>query len=403
MKPITFANVSSIDYSSLESLSNGTYNKGEITLHKGIFGGYSFEKVNNHVGSRADKNTVVRTADQNRLTKAAVFKAIVTRFARSNEQELVEHVLDFSTDAEAFHDALDAFENPYIKVAYTFLMGDGAPLTRDEMRLLDNMLKDGGNELGTQQKGQGFRPARQITSGEVTGRMETLKALKRVKVGYVDGLSDDVVARAKEWIKGLSVTNISAVTKSRVTDVSTNVLANTDFGVYPVKPVIARYMPKLYNSCTENLLKVSWPTAKNTVDKAGVLEMVRCISAGLEDKINAGWAAYEQAVPEGSRPKIRANPKDVKSLRPVTKDDIKAAILSKIDAAVEQKIKETRGKGGLAGKVSMPVSDAAKSEMNDFEKSIYKSLAKVVRGYEPDEENLLDDSRSDVNDSIGDW
>ena len=400
MKPIKLANVSSIDYSNLESLSNGTYNKGEITLHRGIFGGYSFEKVNNHVGSRADKNTVVRTADQNLQTKAAVFKAIVTRFAKSYEQRLVERVFDYSTASSTFREALASFSNPYIKESYAFLMGDGAPLTRDEMRLLDNMLKDGGREFDKIPKGMEFRPTREFAPGEVSGRMETLKALKRVKVGDVGGLSDDVVERAKEWIKGLSVANISNVTKSRVMDVSTNVLANTSSYVNPVDSVIVRYMPKLHNSCMENVLKVSWPTEGQTVDKKGILKIVRCITAGLDEKINTGWEAYEKAVPEEDRPMVRANGRSANNLRPVTKDDIKTSILSTIDHILRK-----MGKCNLASKVPMPVQDAALAEMNRFEKRIYESLSGLERDEygEPDWNDILGDSESEMNESIGEW
>ena len=398
------ANVNNIDYSSLEKLADGTYNKGEIDLHKGVFGRYSFEKVNNHVGSRADKNTVVRTAEQNLKTKAAVFKAIVTRFAGSAEQQLVDDILSYGRDSSKFQDTLESFKNPYIKEAYEFLMGDGAPLTRDEMRLLDNMLKDGNGDLEGFQPGQVFRPSREFAYGEVSGRVRTLAALKHVKAGNVEGLSDRVVENAKQWIKGLSVANISDVTKSRVIRVSTNVLANSNFRTNPVDSIIGKYMPELYNSCTENVLKVSWPTANKTVDKACILKMVRCISAGLEDKINAGWDAYARAVPEENRPKVRANKKDVHSLRPVTKDDIKATVLSTIDGVIEKMYWDAKGKGSLAGKVSLPVQDAANAEMNDFEKSIYKSLSGANRlELEESDIDLWSGSEPGEDDSFGDW
>ena len=399
------ANVNNIDYSSLAKLADGTYNKGEIDLQKGIFGRYSFEKVNNHVGSRADKNTVVRTAEQNLRTKAAVFKAIVTRFAGSDEQQLVDDILSYGRDSSKFQDTLESFKNPYIKEAYEFLMGDGAPLTRDEMRLLDNMLKDGNGELEGFQPGQVFRPSREFADGEVAGRVKTLEALKHVKAGNVEGLNGLVVENAMRWVKGLSVANISDETKSRVTRVSTNVLANSNFRSNPVDSVIGKYMPDLYNSCTENVLKVSWPTANKTVDKAFILKMVRCISAGLEDKINAGWDAYARAVPEADRPKVRANKKDVNSLRPVTKDDIKATILSMIDGVIGKMYWDAKDKGSLAGKVSMSVQDAARADMTDFEKSIYKSLSGASRLEldESDVEDLLNDSKSSVDDSFGDW
>ena len=398
------ANVNNIDYSSLEKLADGTYNKGEIDLQKGIFGRYSFEKVNNHVGSRADKNTVVRTAEQNLKTKAAVFKAIVMRFAGSAEQQQVDDILSYGSDSSKFQDTLESFKNPYIKEAYKFLMGDGAPLTRDEMCLLDNMLKDGNGDLEGFQPGQVFRPSREFAYGEVSGRVRTLEALKHVKAENTEGLSDRVVENAKQWIKGLSVANISDVTKSRVIRVSTNVLANSNFRTNPVDSVIGRYMPDLYNSCTENVLKVSWPTANKTVDKACILKMVRCISAGLEDKINAGWDAYARAVPEENRPKVRANKKDVHSLRPVTKDDIRATVLSTIDGVVEKMFRNAKGKGSLAGKVSLPVQDAANAEMNDFEKSIYKSLSGANRlELEESDIDLWTGSEPGEDDSFGDW
>ena len=378
------ANVNNIDYSSLEKLADGTYNKGEIDLHKGVFGKYSFEKVNNHVGSLASKNTVVRTAEQNLLTKAAVFKAIVTRFAKSYEQQQVERILDYGTDSSTFQETLESFKNPYIKEAYEFLMGDGAPLTRDEMRLLDNMLKDGAGELEEFPQGKEFKPAREFAYGEVSGRVRTLEALKRIKAGNYEGLATGVVENAKEWIKGLSVANISDVTKGRVTRVSANVLANSNFRTDPVDSVIGRYMPELYNSCTENVLKVSWPTENKTVDKAFILKMVRCISAGLEEKINSGWDAYARAVPEANRPKVRISKNkknDAANLRPVTKDDIKATVLNMIDGVVDRIYfdSDVKGKGSIGGKVSASVQEAATAEMTDFEKSIYKSISGANR------------------------
>lgn len=203
----------SVSYSSLSSLADGTYNKGEIVFKKGFFGG--FEKVNNHVGLLSGRNTVVTTAEQNRVTNAAVFKAILTRFCGQNEtapvfgmskMEIANEIMnmDLVADRESIVEKLDKFVNPYIKEAFNFLLGgDRGPLTRDEMHMLDALL----------QKGESEQIAR--GSAQIDKDLAALENLRKVKLGESGNFD-----QAKDWIKGLKVAN--ALESIRVRDVSIN-------------------------------------------------------------------------------------------------------------------------------------------------------------------------------------
>ena len=59
------------------------YNMGEIVFKQGKWKG-SFSRVNNHVGYLARFNNVVTTAEQNRATNAAVFKALLQKYGGAN-------------------------------------------------------------------------------------------------------------------------------------------------------------------------------------------------------------------------------------------------------------------------------------------------------------------------------
>ena len=87
---------------------------------------------------------VVSTADQNRATKAAVFKAVLARFGKDQDYgALLEK--DVKSQAGEIEAALDKYSNPYVKEAFKFLLcGDNKnPLNADEMRMLDWMLQKG--------------------------------------------------------------------------------------------------------------------------------------------------------------------------------------------------------------------------------------------------------------------
>ena len=176
-----------VNYSDLAKVANGTYNKGEIVFKKGFFGG--FGKVNNHVGALSGHNTVVTTAEQNRLTNAAVFKAILNEFggqsaAERAEKEVILGMNDFIDNRADIERRLDSFENPYIKEAFIFLMcGDGAPLSRDEMRYLDTALKNGG-------------------ANEVNDFKANLADLHAVKLGTAKGAQQE---NGRARVRGLTV------------------------------------------------------------------------------------------------------------------------------------------------------------------------------------------------------
>ena len=83
---------------------------------------------------------------------------------------------------------------------------------------------------------------------------------------------------------------------------------------------------------------------------------------------------------------------------------VSSIVPSTIDGVIEKMYWDAKGKGSRAGKVSLPVQDAANAEMNDFEKSIYKSLSMANR-LELDESDidLWSGSESGDDDSFGDW
>lgn len=203
---------SSVSYASLSKLANGTYNKGEITFKDGFLGG--FNKVNNHVGALSGFNTVVTTEAQNRVTNAAVFKAILTRFGGADRQDDVNAVMnmDLEDDKGEILEKLSEFKNPFIKEAFEFLLEDGGknPLSRDEMKKLDMLLKHGA--LLGQRSGGIY--AKTMARG--------LNDLREFKAGRLDA---EQSWRVKNSVTGAS-TEKGAVERSRANEVTANQIAS---------------------------------------------------------------------------------------------------------------------------------------------------------------------------------
>lgn len=304
--------INNIDYSSLQKLSNGTYNKGEIDLKRGLFGKYSFDKINNHVGYYANENTEVRTEEQNRTTRAAVFKSILTRFAGRDEADRVQSVLGHETEDindGAMLDQLGGFHNPYIKEAYKFLLGDGgAALTRDEMRCLDSLLKGAEDEIKKD-------PHHQFSAGEVEYGVGVLNRLTDIKSGRSAYTGD-----MAQWIKGLSVTNLSETKEARVMGVSANVFANAGAAqMDEATRVMARYMPELYNACLENVMQITEGFGSRATS-SDILKFMNTLLSGISDKIDKGWEVYSEKAGTS---------------RTVSKEDIKAKVREYIKDRVE--------------------------------------------------------------------
>ena len=379
-------NVNNISYTSLAKLADGTYNKGEIDLQKGFFGSYSFEKINNHVGFYANKNTVVRTEQQNLMTKAAVFRAIVTQFAGTDEAAHVRGVLENDSDTNEFQEALDSFKNPYISKAYEFLMNDGAPLTRDEMRFLDHKLKEAHEFIGKRTEGVEVRPP----ENSLEDGVNTLKFLHQFKMGDSGNMDNNSITRAEAWVKGLQVGNASSEVLGRVRGTSANVIANgasSNKRIAAVEVFLAKNMPELYNACVEKARKAGFPSslteesirewapeldaestlfdelrnqppAKQRKVTENILKWVRGLTAGIEDLLNKEW----QKLPPTKQDEY-------------SKDDIKARLCRMLAATVGHTffLKTSLGERGLRERAFIrDVCQDAKETLDQFTKDTIK-------------------------------
>ena len=201
------ANISSINgilggsganYDSLMGKASGVHNRGEIVFKKGYFGG--FGRINYHVGLFSGLNTVITTAEQNRTTKAAVFKAILDKYddVQADHGGILNQDLDTEEGLNAISEYLQRDgKNPYLKEAFNFLLGgeNGSdPLSRDEMKMLDTLLKIGRGEHVALEEG-------------VDASVKALENLKCVKLDRVDGMGEADIKSALDWVQGLKVSN----------------------------------------------------------------------------------------------------------------------------------------------------------------------------------------------------
>ena len=288
-----------VSYSDLMKVANGTYNKGEIVFSKGLFGGFS--KINNHVGALSGRNTVVTTPEQNRLTNAAVFKAILAQYGGRgwSDHSIAEQILDEDLSAEGAIDRLERLErfvghwcgkddpeyedgNPYVKEAFKFLMrGDGAPLSRDEMKALDALLRE--------HKSDGKEA--------VKTNMKKLENLRRYKNGEISKMSNDEIASAEEWVQGLSVRNISREKENQVTAVTANRLAG-HWGDQNAVGAMHRYMPELCKSVDEILMRTI-PRIVANPRGSDLSELIDKLNDEFSEKFGSGMLNYKSACPKG--------------------------------------------------------------------------------------------------------
>lgn len=278
---------SKVSYSDLMKVANGTYNKGEIVFSKGLFGGFS--KINNHVGALSGRNTVVTTAEQNRLTNAAVFKAILTQYGGEASEPLVaDQILTEDLNVERGIHLVELMlerlctTNPYVKEAFTFLMrGDGAPLSRDEMKALDALLREHKSD----------------DKEAVKTNMKKLENLRRYKNGEISKMSNDEIASVEEWVKGLSVRNISREKKTLVTAVTANRLAG-HWGDQNAVGAMHRYMPELCKSVDEILMRTI-PRIVANPRGSDLSELIDKLNDEFSEKFGSGMLNYKSACPKG--------------------------------------------------------------------------------------------------------
>ena len=277
-----------VSYDNLIANAQGKYNLGEVVFENG-----KFHKVNNHAGCLSGFNNVVTTEEQNRATNAAVFKALAThavgdsREGQAKVNKLLDMGLDRTEDIEALMHGtggLDRF--PYLQEAFEFLMtGDhAAPLSRDELKLLDHLLKQNHGER------------------EVKAGYAMLKDLRAMKAGTKEvnlGNKEDV-KKAESWISGLHVKNISGATLQRVTAETVNKRAARTLEEYDellekpagwdAKRVLFRCMPDLVNTVNENIRNAKKPSG-DKLDRKTVDRFLSQLTAGIEYKFASSWNA----------------------------------------------------------------------------------------------------------------
>lgn len=161
----------STGYNTLMATAGGAGDKGYIVFKKsGPDSG--FGKVGNLDNSKVGGN-VITSSEQNRLTKAAVFKAIVTQYGQGGCDGALNIDIENEEGKKAIRALLEKYTstkkgNPYIEQAFEYLLcEDDASLSSEEMRLLDQFLQKGD---GSAKK----RPGK----GDIESDMNKLKGLK---------------------------------------------------------------------------------------------------------------------------------------------------------------------------------------------------------------------------------
>ena len=291
-----------ISYSDLKSITNGTYNKGEVVLKKGFFGGYSFGKVNNHMTS-VGKNAVVTGDADNRKTNAAIFKAILTRFGKDDADAAHELL---STDLDRVGDKLlEKFGNPYIKEAFKYLLADrndNRPVSRDEVHVLLLRLKEA-------ERNSGYRePAR------VRKNMDDLAILRTFKVTgrIVDGTDTAVF----NGLKGVVHADYGTKERTVLFAPTANQLGQTpctrmektlDSVLTPDLRLLRVFTPSLFNGLTKRLAAVAEKYRGReladfqTDDFALVKELVNKLTAGLSRELGDAVETLEARLAEFKR------------------------------------------------------------------------------------------------------
>lgn len=274
-------NSAKVSYDDLIENAWGKYNVGEI-----VFKGGKFGKVNNSVGKRAERNAVVTTKAQNRATNAAVFKALLQQYGdkdgvrqrnffdngKSLEEDSEVDTLNFDEILESDNETkirrtLKTHSNRYLVEAYKFLLCDGNdanPLSRDELRLLDQLLR----------QGAGKKPEQADDSRTVKDNLNLLNDLRAIKSGTKEINMANVVigdneawgddTKAEWWIKGLHVANVSKDEQRRVIALTVNkraALSKAQRNAIRAERVFFEHMPRLVHVC-EELAAREWKGAK---------------------------------------------------------------------------------------------------------------------------------------------
>ena len=349
-------NNASADYKTLMAqVKAPKFNKGEIVFQNGSFG-----KINNHVEGKAGNNNVVTSRNQNLITNAAVFKAIITQYGNKECKKAL--TMDFS-DKEGILEKLPGgklYGNPYIRKAFEYLLcGNNDPLSRDELLLLDSFLKKGADWV---EKEVAFGESE--VESAIDRDMRLLNDLKDMKAGKKIinlenlGKTGDF---AEKWITGLNVENSKdkdgldkySVVRAATPTVNMRAAAQTD---NKARAFFFRRLPDLVNLCDERVLTVS-PYRKNIGNDAEVVQRyMHELTAEMSAKLVAGIAKYNKAHPKMKNP---INPADV---------------LAEMAAYIAQRIKVSYPSAVSGLKLAMDRMNMEKMNLIPLERQILQKL-----------------------------
>ena len=349
-------NNASADYKTLMAqVKAPKFNKGEIVFQNGSFG-----KINNHVEGKAGSNNVVTSRNQNLITNAAVFKAIVTQYGNKECKKAL--TMDFS-DKQGILEKLPGgklYGNPYIRKAFEYLLcGNNDPLSRDELLLLDSFLKKGANWVENE-----VAIGETEVENDIDRDMRLLNDLKDMKTGKKIinlenlGKTEDF---AEKWITGLNVKNSKdkdgldkySVVRAATPTVNMRAAVQTD---NKARAFFFRRLPDLVNLCDERVLTVS-PYRKNIRnDEEVVQRYMHELTAEMSAKLAAGIAKYNKAHPKMKNP---INPADV---------------LAEMAAYIAQRIKVSYPSAVSGLKLAMERMNMEKMNLNPLERRILQKL-----------------------------
>ena len=381
----------SVNYSDLrDNLSDGC-NMGEIVFAKGKKKG-SFTRVNNHAGRLAFFNNVVTTAEQNRVTNAAVFKAL---FAKYGDQPLENYAGILNGDftklnADQVKNLFENVKNPYLREAFNYLLVENgsAPLSRDELRLLDVLLRKGGKD-----------------DEAVMNNVKLLNDLRMMK----SGKKEIVLGNAKEstkaefWIANLRLGNLSEKEFCRLTNATVNKQYATELKAFtgldkdqrnenlPAMRFFA-HMPSLVNTINENILNVKelgvegWDK-KGNVPPKDIDKLLKRLLVNVETKFRGACEATN---------KFQASSQ-------FTSDDIKGMEAFMYKYIAESLLRQYPGLKAdvvvkaLGEKAGTPIADAILSRINNDNKNDDNKIVLNEEMREKNDDNFDNFSNSNNN------
>lgn len=339
-----------VGYESLQDQLHGKYNAGEVTLKQGIFGGYSFSKVNNHVGALSGYNTVVTSRDQNRKVRLAAFKTLYAKFGgddfetRFGELTMgkIMKLAKGGIGGEGITRLFEGVNNDYLKVAFFALLADsfGEAISRDELTMIDTLLQ--------QKHDQGDM---MVSDEELMAKRDTLQqlhALKRANIVAPAAGQQPAAADRNDplqWVRALHVANPDTDKQQRAYKATVNSLGEQ-------MALMAEFSQKLADRFAENVLKA--PTLGEVFSAKEMDNWLDTLADGMADEIVRFENSVERA-DNGAVPTYLQLGGDVQTI---------AGLF----------VKSLRQRGKLPAecdflRISEPVKERAKSVIKDIPRS----------------------------------